>query len=172
MDTEFLDKIYLAFVKDPVKGSLLILLSVILTVVGWYLSSYVKEKAKSKASNMKNGKKRTNEPEASTEIPKNKGEHFPTVTFSDGNIAAVQVNFIYRIFDAKKYVYESADPMGVLSNLVDAHFRQFFEQFSINEAMEKRREAEHELKHDLSDEFVKYGIELKSITIGSIQSVN
>jgi len=172
MDTEFINKIYLAFMRDPAKGSLLILVSIILTVVGWYLSAYVKEKAKNKASNINNDKERTNESEPSTEIQKNKGKHFPTVTFSDGNIAAVQVDFTYRVFDSKKYVYESADPIGILSNLLDARFRQFFEQFSIKEAVEKRREGEQELKDDLSDEFVKYGIELKSITIGAIQSVN
>ena len=172
MDTEFLNKIYLALIKDPVKSSLLIVILIFLTVVGWYLSAYVKEKARSKASDIKNGKKKPNEPEASTEIPKNEEKHFPTVTFSDGNTAAVQVTFAYQIYDAKTYVYESADPIGILSNLVDARFRQFFEQFSIKEAIEKRREAERELKHDLSDEFVKYGIELESIIIGAIQPVN
>jgi len=172
MDTEFLHKIYLAFIRNPVKVSFLILLLIVLTVVGWYLSAYVKEKAKSKASGVKNGKKRPNEPEASTEIPKNEGRHFPTVTFSDGSTAAVQVTFTCQIYDTITYVYESSDPMGILSDLVDARFRQLFEQFSIKEARKKRREAERELKHDLSDEFAKYGIELKSIIIGSIQPVN
>ena len=172
MNYEFFNKLYLAFIDDPTKSILLAFTALFLTAMGWYLSAYVKEKAKSKASNSKNPKKRTNESVVSSEIQKDKEEHFPTVTFTDGIIAAVQITLTYRIFNAKKYVYESNDPIGILSNLVDARSRQFLEQFSMQEALEKRRKAEYELKHDLEDEFLKYGIDLKSITIGSIQATN
>ncbi len=97
------------------------------------------------------------------------GKFCPIVIFTDGISAAVRIEISCRISDPIKYNYEAADPLGILSNLADARFRQLIQKFSFKEAKLKRKLVEHQLKKELQQQFKQYGIKLKSISIGSIQ---
>ena len=169
MNIESLEKIYHEIVKDPMKGVFAIIFLFIVTIISWYLSSYIKEKAKIRASKQKNVHSSKDTLPDPKQDQKDSGRHFPIVTFSDGMNAAVQVSITYRIFNSKKYTYESEDPIDILYNLVDARVRQLLEPLTLKDAKERRKETEIELKRDLIDEFARYGIRLKSITIGAIQ---
>ena len=170
MDIELIRKLYQTFRNDPFVGIALVVLVCGGTILLWYFSSYIKEKAKIKATKSQLPKSDSDKKHDDHSQPKKeKGAHFQTINFLDGNEAKVQINITYKILDPIKYTYESTDPLGILSNLVDARFRQLYEQFTTNEARNKRRESEEILKSDLTEEFSKYGIELKAITIGSIQ---
>lgn len=169
MNTESLYKIYQEITKDPIKGIFIIIFAFIVTIVSWYISSYIKEKAKIRATKHRDDKPPKEPQSDSKKSQEDKGRHFPIVSFSDGTNATVQVSITYRIFDSKKYTYESEDPLGILYNLSDARVRQLLEPFTLKDAKERRRETEIQLKRDLIDEFARYGIMLQSINIGAIQ---
>ena len=74
---------------------------------------------------------------------------------------AIQIN--------RKRVLKGKKPLEILKTLVDSRVRQVFEKITIEQAKARRRETEIALKHDLSEGFLRYGVELNAITIGAIQ---
>lgn len=172
MGIESLDKIVKFLVDKPTYGFALLISAFFITLIFWYMSSYIKETGKQRVI-----RKNTNKAKSSAILPepdkqdrdKNLDSHFPSVTFSDGTLVDVIITINFRIFDAYKYTYEASKPLEILKTLVDSRVRQVFEKITIEQARERRRETEIELKHDLSEEFLQYGIELKAINIGAIQ---
>lgn len=173
MEIESLDKVVKIIVDKPAYGFALLILAFLIALVFWYVSSYIKEIGKQRAI-----WKNSNEAKSSPILPepdkqyhkKELGSHFPSVTFSDGTLSDVIITINFRIINPYKYTYEASKPLEILSTLVDSRVRQVFEKITIEQARKRRRKTEVELKRDLFDEFLKYGIELKAIIIGAIQA--
>lgn len=173
MGIETLDKILKFINAKPLYGVGLLIIALLITFSFWYLSSYIKEIGKQRAARVNNKKSKDSlkKDVKEGETPNDDlNSHFPSVTFSDGVLVDVIVTINFRIFDAKKYTYEASEPLEILKTLVDSRIRSIFEKITIEEARESRRETEIELKRDLADEFLKYGIELKAIILGAFQT--
>ena len=172
MGIESLDKILKFITAKPAYGLALLIIALLITIFFWYLSSYIKEIGKQRAARgndkKSKGPLKTNGVEGQNP-KKDLNSHFPSVTFSDGVLVDVIVTINFRIFDAYKYTYEASEPLEILKTLVDSCLRSIFEKLTIEQARERRRETEIELKNDLIDEFLKYGIELKEIILGAFQ---
>ena len=173
MKIESLDKILQFIAARPAYGIALLIIALFITILFWYLSSYIKEIGKQRAARgddkESKGPLKTNEVEGQNH-KKDLNSHFPSVTFSDGVLVDVMVTVNFRIFDAYKYTYEASEPLEILKTLVDSRIRSIFEKITIEQARERRRETEIELRSDLIDEFLKYGIELKEIILGAFQT--
>ena len=173
MGIESLDKILKFITAKPLYGIALLIITFFITIIFWYLSSYIKEIGKQRAARANDkkskGSLKTNGV-AGKNLKEDLNSHFPSVTFSDGVLVDVIVTINFRIFDAYKYAYEASEPLEILKTLVDSRIRSIFEKLTIEEARENRRETEIELKSDLVDEFLKYGIELNKIILGAFQT--
>jgi len=175
MNIEVLGKIIETLLDKPGYGIVVVFLAIFITILGWYASSYFKEAAKQRVlrrATKQDGKVDPSPVTKSDTSEPPKGNHFPIVTFSDGTSAEVQVSLTYKVVDSYKYTYESSDPLGILSNLVDGRLRQAFESITVEHARERRKELASSVADELSDEFLRYGIELRAIVVGSIRALS
>ena len=169
MGIETLDNILKLITNRPLYGFILLLSAIFITLLFWYVSSYIKEAGKQRINRKKIKKSESHENlSKQNEQDEDIDNHFPSVTCTDGTLVDVIISIHYRIFDPVKYTYEASKPLEILKTVVDSRLRQIFEKITVEEARESRQKTENRLKNDLAEEFLRFGIKLESINIGAI----
>ena len=98
--------------------------------------------------------------------------HSPVLTLADEKRASLELTIVYRVNDPYKFTYEAvANPLLILQPLILSEVRKLLEPLTFAQAREKRSLAQSELKHIVSPEFTKYGLELESIILGAMELI-